>query len=72
MRVRRVIIIEKEIERCFYDCPYFESNTGIGYSMWCAHPMGGLIVDLMIDEVMDFPQLCPLLAEKKTLRKRVK
>jgi len=57
MKVIRVI--EKEIDRCFHQCPYFSNN---GNEMVCEHPKAednGYIISHP-QCTIGFPNQCPL------------
>lgn len=53
----------KEIDHCYYECPYFES----GHEISCGHPKApnsGYIITLL-NSRNGFPESCPLLCHCK-------
>jgi len=69
MKIKVVKLIEKEIERCFHECPYFELD---GNAMVCGHPYwndkgayaGCIITHPECDN--GFPEKCPLMLKAPT------
>ncbi len=60
-------IIEKDIEKCFYDCPYLGEDGWPGPVMVCEHPKapdsGYIVGHPACDN--GFPVRCPLLKENR-------
>jgi hypothetical protein len=69
MRVRRIINIDKELDGCGYECPYYEVY---GNEMTCDHPtlknsrnpFAGLIITQDNSGDGQFPEECPLREEQ--------
>jgi len=67
MKVKK--IIDREIERCYHECPYFGLEGGPSPTMICNHPFwddkgayaGCIISHPACDD--GFPPLCPLFKE---------
>lgn len=60
---------EKEISRCYHECPYFELDGGPGPVMMCGHPSvrGSYATAAIINHPQcdnGFPEKCPLLKEQ--------
>ena len=60
-----MIVNDKEIHRCYHECPYFGLEGGPGPMMVCLHPtLKGLGIEhaAIIDHPdcdTGFPKLCP-------------
>lgn len=55
------VVIRKKITKCFYTCPYFNSDD----FMTCEHPQGGDHIISHLDCDNGFPAKCPLWIENK-------
>ena len=66
MKVTRVTTVEREVTRCYHECPYF-STEGMEHAMVCEHPQApgdppykGFGVISHPDCITGFPKECPL------------
>ena len=71
MKVVRNITIERDIKRCYHECPYFDVE-GMEHAMVCRHPKApgeppyqGLIISHP-DCMTGFPKECPLTQPQPT------
>jgi len=67
MKIKVTKVINKEIEQCYHQCPYFYS----GHEMECTHPFfqdkdvyAGLIITRE-NSIGRFPDECPLLKDNQ-------